>query len=587
MVGNAWAESRVALVIGNSAYESVGQLANPANDANAITKALRATNFEVQTLTDLTRLNMGRALSAFANTVAAKGKDTVVLVFYAGHGLQIEGENYLVPTDAKIEREADVPLATMRLADLMKALETLSSKMRIVVLDACRNNPFATLQKTTGRGLAIVDAPSGSMVAYSTSPGAEALDGTGTNSPYAAALVDVMREPGLAIEQVFKSVRLKVNKLTDGRQVPWESSSLTENFAFIPPAPGQEIAKVGPPPLPPADLAPGASPNPANRPADQVGDAQAQNLTVGSRSRVSEIAKRPPAEAYEIAIEENSIEAFDEFIRVYDADPNAAQIRRLLARRNQMVAWRNAVVSNDTEAYDAYLALYPFSDHAASATRLRERPRFRPIDAVVARSVFLPLSNRVRFGGGNNAQSVGQAFNRLGGLRGGNLPPGSGRPVNVNLGNRGGNVQIGNRGGNNPPPAANVSRPIVNVTKPPGGQNAGQNKVGNLGQQRIQQRIQQQQPRIGQPQQRIQQRIQQRTQPVRIQRQPVRSSPRFGGGGGAPRVARFGGGGGGGARFGGGGGGRRASFGGGGGGRSFSSGGGGRGGGGGGRGGRR
>jgi hypothetical protein len=380
-------------------------------------------------------------------------------------------------------------------------------------------------------------------------------------------------------------VRLKVNKITDGRQVPWESSSLTENFAFIAPAPGQEIAKVGPPPLPPADPAAGASPNPADRPAEQVADAQSQNLTVGSRSRVSEIAKRPPAEAYEIAIEENSIEAFDEFIRVYDADPNAAQIRRLLARRNQMVAWRNAVVSNDTEAYDAYLALYPFSDHAASATRLRERPRFRPIDPVIARSVFQPLSNRVRFGG-NNAQAVSQAFNRLGGLRGGNVP-GGGRATNVNfgIGNRGGSVQPSNRGGNNPPPAANVSRPVGNVANPPGGQNVGQNKVGNLGQQPIQQRIQQQQPRIGQPQQRIQQRIQQRTQPIRIQRQPVRSSPRFGGGGGASRVARVGGGGGG-ARFGGGGGGRRASFGGGGGGRSFS-GGGGRGGGGGGGGRRR
>src|SRR3990170_3883924 len=142
MMGNAWAENRVALVIGNSDYKSVTRLPNPTNDANAITKALQA-------------------------------------------------------------------------------VETLPSKMRIVILDACRNNPFTTLQKTTGRGLAIVDAPAGSIVAYSTSPGQEALDGTGTNSPYTAALVDVMKEPGLAIEQVFKSVRVRVNKVTEGRQVPW------------------------------------------------------------------------------------------------------------------------------------------------------------------------------------------------------------------------------------------------------------------------------------------------------------------------------------------------------------------------------
>jgi uncharacterized caspase-like protein len=531
MAGGACAENRVALVIGNSDYQNAGRLPNPANDAKAITKALQETNFEVQALTDLTRLNMGRALSEFANTIAAKGKDTVVLVFYAGHGLQIEGENYLVPTDANIEREADVPLATMRLADVMKALETLPSKMRIVVLDACRNNPFTPLQKTSGRGLAIVDAPAGSIVAYSTSPGAEALDGTGSNSPYTSAMVEVMKEPGLAIEQVFKGVRLKVNKVTDGRQVPWESSSLTENFAFLPTPSGAQVSK------PPAAGAP------------------APDLTVGSRSRVSEIAQRPPAEAYEIAIEENSIEGYDEFIRVYDADPRAAQIRRLLARRNQMVAWRNAVVANDTESYDAYLALYPDSDHAAAATRLRERPRFRPIDPVIARSVFLPLSNRVRFSGGNNAPPVNSAFNRLGGLRGGNLPGGGGRP---NLGN----LPIGNRGGNTAPPAANIAKPAVG--------NIGQNKVGNSGQQQIQQRIQQQQSRIKQPQLRIQQRVQQ----IRVQRQQVRSQrsgPRFSArGSGAPRFARGGGGG-------------RVSFGGrGGGGPRFSGGGGGRGGGGGG-----
>src|SRR5215210_7717737 len=287
MVANASAENRIALVIGNSEYQNVARLTNPGNDANAITKALQSADFEVQTLTDLTRLDMGRALSQFANTVAAKGKDTVALVFYAGHGLQIEGENYLVPTDANIEREADVPLSTMRLADVMKALESLPSKMRVVILDACRNNPYTTLQKTTGRGLAIVDAPAGSIVAYSTSPGQEALDGTGNNSPYSSALVEAMKEPGLAIEQMFKNVRLKVNKVTEGRQVPWESSSLTANFAFVP----------------------GADPVTAlNQPASPP--AQSQDLSAVNRQHAAEIAKRPAPEAYEIAIGENSIEAF-------------------------------------------------------------------------------------------------------------------------------------------------------------------------------------------------------------------------------------------------------------------------------------
>ena len=624
MAGNACAENRIALVIGNSEYQSVGRLPNPANDARALAKALQAVDFEVQTVTDLTRLEMGRALSQFANTVAAKGKDTVALVFYAGHGLQIEGENYLVPTDANLEREADVPLSTMRLVDIMKALETLPSKMRIVILDACRNNPFATLRKSSGRGLAIVDAPAGSIVAYSTSPGAEALDGTGSNSPYTSALVEAMKEPGLAIEQVFKSVRVRVNKVTEGRQVPWESSSLTANFAFVPGAapvialnttPGAVVAPARPAlNAPPSAISavnvpasPGNTPPPSAAVTPVSANAGApvqivsgqQDFSGVNRQRVSEIATRPAAEAYEIAIEENSIEAFDEFIKAYEEDPRAVQIKRLLARRNQMVAWRNAVVSNDTEAYEAYLSLYPDSDHAAAATRLRERPRFRPIDPLIARPVFLPLSNRLKFGNSNNV--INQAINRLGGNRGnfpgggfgrpggGNFPDRNGPNANNRTGgsgpgfpNRGQNIgpgrvnaplgpqantnpNAGRPGGINPNvPAGSQNSPSnagstraggINPNVPPRGQNGGNVQTGrpgginpsapvgsginNRGQQQanVPRRAQQPQVRIQQPQGRVQQ----------------RSAPRFTGGGGSGRSSFSGGG----ARGGGGGGGRR------------------------------
>jgi uncharacterized caspase-like protein len=550
MVSNAWAENRVALVIGNSEYQSVGRLANPANDANAVTKALQAADFDVQTLTDLARLDMGRALSQFANKVAAKGKDTVALIFYAGHGLQIEGENYLVPTNAKIEREADVPLSTMRLADVMKALESVPSKTRIVILDACRNNPFTTLQKSGGRGLAIVDAPAGSIVAYSTSPGQEALDGTGANSPYTSALVEVMKEPGLQIEQVFKGVRVKVNKNTDGRQVRWESSSLTANFAFMPAS--------GP------NLAVNALASPGDATAGTAGTSapaqivSGQDFSAVNRQRVSEIATRPVAEAYQITIEENSIEGFDEFIKAYEEDPRATQIKRLLTRRNQMVAWRNAVVSNDVEAYDAYLALYPDSDHAAEATRLREQPRFRPIDPVIARPIILPLSNRLKFGNGNN--TINQAINRLGGNRGGDFRGGGIDRNSATTNNRvGGNSpSFPNRGQNNVGPNLPVGRagnlpfnPQVgtNNTGRPGGispnisplgqgntGNANNPRAGDLrGQQQVNvpQRAQQPQFRIQQPSFRIQQ----------------RSAPRFTAGGGGGRGGSGGGrGGGGGGR---------------------------------------
>src|SRR5215510_8797858 len=228
------AENRIALVIGNSAYETVTALPNPANDAQAMADMLTAAGFEVISAPNLAQSEMRQAISNFADIVAGKGPDTVALLFYAGHGLQVDGENFLVPIDARIQREADVPLQAMRLGDVMNALAAVPSKSRIIILDACRNNPFSDINKTSGRGLAIVDAPTGSLVSYSTAPGTEAQDGDGYNSPYTAALLKVGQEEGLPIEQALKRVRLAVNDATNRQQTPWESSSLTSEFSFFP-----------------------------------------------------------------------------------------------------------------------------------------------------------------------------------------------------------------------------------------------------------------------------------------------------------------------------------------------------------------
>ena len=190
--GSAFAENRVALVIGQSAYRSVPALPNPANDAKAVTQLLTDSGFEVSTASDLSQGQLREQVSAFAGKVAAKGADTVALVFYAGHGLQIDGENYLVPVDVDPKREADIPLQAVRLNDILNTLTSVPSKMRILMLDACRNNPFPDLNKTSGGGLAIVDAKigaPGTFLSFSTSPGAVAEDGSGANSPYTTALL--------------------------------------------------------------------------------------------------------------------------------------------------------------------------------------------------------------------------------------------------------------------------------------------------------------------------------------------------------------------------------------------------------------
>ncbi len=204
-------EQRVALVIGNSNYQNAPQLANPDNDAQSMAQFLNSAGFEVISATDLTQNDMLRVVQDFSAKVSARGPNTVAMVYYAGHGVQLAGENYLVPVDAKVSSQTELVNNSVRLVDVMSTLETIPSRMRIVILDACRNNPFPDVNDAS-RGLAIVDAPNGSIVGYSTAPGAEALDGAGGHSPYTQAFLNVAREPNVPIEQLFKRVRLQVNQ---------------------------------------------------------------------------------------------------------------------------------------------------------------------------------------------------------------------------------------------------------------------------------------------------------------------------------------------------------------------------------------
>src|SRR5271165_5422631 len=202
----AIAENRVALVIGQSAYRSVPALPNPANDAKMMTDLLKA-GFEVTAVPDASQTDMRRAIADFMDKLNTKGADTVALVYYAGHGLQVDGENFLLPVDVSVLHETDVPLQGVRLNDLLNSLSMIPSKTRIVMLDACRDNPFPELEKSIGHGLALVETKAGaagSFISFSTSPGAVAEDGAGADSPYTTALLAAAHEPGLTIEQALK-----------------------------------------------------------------------------------------------------------------------------------------------------------------------------------------------------------------------------------------------------------------------------------------------------------------------------------------------------------------------------------------------
>jgi uncharacterized caspase-like protein len=363
-----FAENRLALVIGQSAYRSVPKLPNPANDAKAMSQLLSDSGFEVSTAADLSQTEMRAQVGDFAAKVAAKGPDTVALVFYAGHGLQIDGENFLVPVDVDPKREADIPLQAVRLNDVLNTLASVPSKMRILMLDACRNNPFPGISNTAGGGLAIVDAKigaPGTFLSFSTSPGAVAEDGTGANSPYTSALLSAAKEPG-SIEDTLKRVRVSVNKATEGRQTPWDSSSLTDDFRFV-----QGSAAAGP----------AAAPKLA-----------AAKRTVEEWKR--DLQGKPVETANELIVADGTDEAYEAFAGLYAQTPRGLQARDWLDRHRRMVAWNNAVIINTAAGYRAFLAQYPDSDLTATARKLEERLRNRPnTAAVIAAPVSVPATN--------------------------------------------------------------------------------------------------------------------------------------------------------------------------------------------------
>jgi uncharacterized caspase-like protein len=240
--GLAVTEERIALVIGNAAYR-VDALDNPVNDARLVAQSLQQAGFEVSLRENLDRLALISALREFGNRL---GENTIAVLYYAGHGLQLRDHNYMIPVDAEIHSEDEIPIAGLDLGFILGRMSTARSRINIVILDACRNNPFVGRSGTRAQGLAQMDAPVGTLLAYATAPGKLAADGSGGNGLYAAQLAKHMLTPGLPVEHVFKRVREAVVRETHQQQVPWESSSLQGEFSFVP---GITTARVAAPDL--------------------------------------------------------------------------------------------------------------------------------------------------------------------------------------------------------------------------------------------------------------------------------------------------------------------------------------------------
>lgn len=254
------AEPRTALVIGNGAYGDA-PLRNPVNDARDMAAKLRELGFQVIERLDADRQTLRQALREFEQQL--RQQRGVGLFYYAGHGVQLKGQNYLIPIGVDIRQEFEIPDEGVDADAVLRAMESAGNGLNIVILDACRNNPFA--RSLGNQGLARMEGPVGTFIAYATAPGSISKDGTGRNSPYTQHLLAAINIPGLTLEQVFKQVLIGVDRETGGSQIPWVASSLRGEFYFLPPpsaaAPAGPLAGPAPAALPATPAVPSARPS--------------------------------------------------------------------------------------------------------------------------------------------------------------------------------------------------------------------------------------------------------------------------------------------------------------------------------------
>ena len=326
-------EKRIALVVGNGAYAK-SPLATAANDAGLIAQTLQAAGFDVVGARDLDGDTLRKSFRDFINKAEASGPDTVAMVYLAGYGLQLGGDNYFVPVDSAINRDTDVPIEALRTGDYIRQLASLPLKAGIVVLDAARQQPFVNGQIASG--LALVEADPHMLIAFNAAPGTVAPAEQGPYGAYAQSLAEMIRTGGLPLPEVFNRVRLRVNEASKGAQVPWDNQKVDAAFTFF-------------------ERAPDA---PAAPPPDQV-----------AAIRSKPIRDLGVQDAYAAVLERDTLPAYEDFLAAYPDDPMAKRVRAIAAARREAITWRRSYRADTPNAYWSYLQRYPRGPHAADARR--------------------------------------------------------------------------------------------------------------------------------------------------------------------------------------------------------------------------
>jgi uncharacterized caspase-like protein len=330
------AEMRFALVIGNDEYKSA-KLATPGNDAGLVADALSAAGFTVTGARNLDQATLRETFREFVGQVASAGADAVAVIYLAGLGVQFAGENYFVPIDADLARDVDVPLQAVRVSDFTQPLAALPGRVKIVILDAARQNSFARGGEPLASGLALVDPGNSMAIAFNAAPGTVAADEPGPYGAYASAVTEMIAAGGLSLDDLFARVRLRVSEITAGGEVPWYAAQIDGPFFIT-----ERAADAPPPPnvMPFADF----------------------------RSRA--MRSYPSAEdAYAAALALDTIEGYGQFLEAYPASSFSPRIAAMLAVRREEIIWRHCVFNNTPPAYWSYLRRYPNGPHVWDARR--------------------------------------------------------------------------------------------------------------------------------------------------------------------------------------------------------------------------
>jgi uncharacterized caspase-like protein len=328
-------EKRIALVVGDAAYGK-SPLATAANDAGLIAQTLQAAGFDVVGARDLDGDALRRSFRDFVQKAEASGPNTVAMVYLAGHGIQLAGENYFIPVDAPLSRDTDIPIEGLRLSDYLRELSSLPLKASIIVLDAARQQSFIEGGQPIASGLALVEPQSKMLIAFNAAPGTVAPEEQGPYGAYAQSLAEMIRTGGLPLPELFDRLRLRVNETTKGAQVPWDADKIDAQFMFF-------------------DRAADA---PVQAPPDQA--AAARNKPIRDLG---------VQDAYAAALERDTLQGYDDFLVAYPGDQLAPRVRAIVAARREAITWLRTYRADTPPAYWSYLRRYPDGPHAWDARR--------------------------------------------------------------------------------------------------------------------------------------------------------------------------------------------------------------------------